>query len=208
MEIDPDRVLWSVPEPERAGRPLLVMLHGHNSHEGVGFELRDRLPAELVLASIRAPLTATGGYAWFRLDPMVAVEQATAVARSVHRWLDTLPVAPSTGLLGFSQGAATALQVLRLAPGRFAYAVDLSGFVVPGNAPGDRLLTQDPPPVFWGRGDADPVIPDFLVTLSRTWLGAHTQLTEKVYPGLSHQVEETELADLDAFLRAQLRPTT
>jgi len=206
VQIDPDQVLWSTPEPERAGRPLLVMLHGHNSNEQVGFELRHQLPGELVLASVRAPMTATGGYAWFRLDPAVAVDQANAVARSVLDWLDTLPAVPSIGLLGFSQGAATGLQVLRAAPERFAYAVNLSGFVVPGRAPGDRALQADPPPVFWGRGDSDPIIPDFLVTLSRAWLTSHTRLSEKVYPGLSHFVNETELADLSRFLVQQLRP--
>jgi len=34
MKIDPDVVLWSAPERERAGRPLLVLLHGYGSHEG------------------------------------------------------------------------------------------------------------------------------------------------------------------------------
>lgn len=204
MQINAEQVLWSAPESERTGRPLLIMLHGHNSNEGVGFELRHRLPPELVLASVRAPMTAAGGYAWFRLDPVTAVDQATAVARAVLSWLDTLPPAPSVGLLGFSQGAATGLQVLRVAPERFGYAVVLSGFVVPGTAPGDARLAAAPPPVFWGRGDSDPVIPDFLVTLSRSWLREHTRLTEHVYPGLSHFVDDTELTDLSEFLSAQL----
>jgi len=206
VQIDPDQVLWSAPEPERTGRPLLVMLHGHNSNEQVGFELRHQLPAELVLASVRAPMTSTDGYAWFRLDPAVAVDQANAVARSVLTWLDTVPAAPSVGLLGFSQGAATGLQVLRAAPERFDYAVNLSGFLVPGTAPGDRALQASPPPVFWGRGDSDPFVPDFLVTLSRAWLATHTRLSEKVYPGLSHAVNESELADLSRFLTDQIKP--
>ena len=45
MRIDPDQVLWSAPEPERAGRPLLLLLHGHNLDESVGFELRHQLPS-------------------------------------------------------------------------------------------------------------------------------------------------------------------
>lgn len=206
VQINPDQVLWSAPESERDGRPLLLMLHGHNSNEGVGFELRSQLPPELVLASIRAPMTATGGYAWFRLDPAVAVDQANTVARSVLGWLDTLPPAPSVGLLGFSQGAATGLQVLRVAPERFGYAVNLSGFVVPGTASGDARLAAQRPPVFWGRGDRDPVIPEFLVTLSRAWMSSHSRLTEKIYPGLGHLVNETELADLRQFLSEQISP--
>lgn len=207
MQIDPSQVLWSAPEAERAGRPLLVMLHGHRLDETMGADLRHRLPAELVQASIRAPMAADAGFAWFRLDPTVGVQQANESAQAILRWLDTLPPAPSVGLLGFSQGAATGLQVMRSAARRFAYAVVLSGFVVPGPAIGDQLLGSTRPPVFWGRGDRDPLIPDFLVSLTSTWLTAHTTLTERVYPGLGHNVTDVELNDLHDFLATQLRST-
>ena len=46
MEINPGTVLWSAPEAERAGRPTLVLLHGHRMDERVGFELRHHLPAD------------------------------------------------------------------------------------------------------------------------------------------------------------------
>ena len=205
MQIEASQVLWSAPASERAGRPLLLMLHGHNSHEGVGFDLRHQLPGDLVLASVRAPLRATGGYAWFRLDPAVAVQQAGQVAQAVLSWLDGtieagLPTPPSLGIMGFSQGAATAIQILRTAPDRFDYAVVLSGFVVPGPAPRDEELRARRTPVFWGRGDADPIIPGFLVSLSRLWLSGHTRLEERTYPGLGHNVSTAELADLHRFL--------
>ena len=211
MQIDASQVLWSAPESERAGRPLLLMLHGHNSHEGVGFDLRHQLPGDLVLASVRAPLRASGGYAWFRLDPAVGIQQANQVARSVVRWLDEmieagLPAPPSLGIMGFSQGAATAVQILRTAPTRFDYAVVLSGFVVPGPAPLDEVLRARRTPVFWGRGDADPIIPSYLVSLSRLWLSGHTRLEERVYPGLGHNVAPAELVDLHRFLARHLRP--
>jgi phospholipase/carboxylesterase len=204
VRIDPERVLWSAPESERAGRPLMVMLHGHGSNEQVGFDFRRQLPDELVIASIRAPLTAGGGYAWFALDANLDLRQVDEVGDAVLHWLDDQPPAPSVGILGFSQGAATGLQILRLAPERFDYAVVLSGFVVPGQVPGDALLRSSRPPVFWGRGDRDPVIPSFLLPLTRSWLGEHTTLTERVYPGLGHYVAPEELDDLAAFLSTRL----
>jgi phospholipase/carboxylesterase len=204
VRIDPERVLWSAPEQERAGRPLMVMLHGHGSNEEVGFDFRRFLPAELVIASIRAPLTAGAGYAWFPLDASLALSQIDDVSRAVLSWLDDQPPAPSVGVLGFSQGAATGLQVLRLAPARFDYAVVLSGFVVPGAVPGDESLARLRPPVFWGRGDRDPVIPSFLIPITASWLADHTALTENVYPGLGHYVSPDELTDLGAFLGDRL----
>jgi phospholipase/carboxylesterase len=204
MQIDPSTVLWSAPEAERAGRPLMVMLHGHGSDEQAGFDFRALLPPELVIASVRAPLQAGGGYAWFRLDASLALSQIEEVARAVLAWLDTLPPAPSVGILGFSQGAAMGLQTLRLAPARFDYAVVLSGFAVPFEAQGDAALEDRRPPAFWGRGDRDTIIPPFLIPLTRDWLARHTTLTERVYPGLGHYVAPAELADLSAFLSEQL----
>ena len=45
MNLDADAVIWSAPERERAGRPLLVLLHGYASHEGDLFQLAPRLNA-------------------------------------------------------------------------------------------------------------------------------------------------------------------
>ena len=39
MRIDDEAVLWSASPADRAGRPLLVLLHGYNSHEGDLFGL-------------------------------------------------------------------------------------------------------------------------------------------------------------------------
>lgn len=204
MQIDATQVLWSAPEPERPGRPLLVMLHGHGSNERAGFDFRHYLPDELVVASIRAPLQAGAGYAWFPLDGSLALTQIEHVAQAVLRWLDDQPPAPSVGMLGFSQGAATGLQTMRTAPERFNYGVVLSGFVVPTSVPGDAVLTRTRPPVFWGRGDRDAVIPSFLIPITSDWLWAHTSVDERVYAGLGHYVSPEELGDLGDFLRTQI----
>ena len=204
MRIDPESVLWSAPEPERSGRPLLLMLHGHGSNEQVGFDFRHYLPPELVIASIRAPLQAGGGYAWFPLDASLAMHQIDEVSHAVLSWLEEQPTAPSVGILGFSQGAATGLQTLRLAPERFDYAVVLSGFVVPGVVAGDETLRRTRPPAFYGRGDRDTVIPSFLLPLTRAWLTEHTSVRQRVYPGLGHYVSPAELTELGQFVRDQL----
>ena len=206
MRIEADSVLWSTSEEDRVDRPLLVMLHGHGLNETVGFDLRHALPVALVLASIRAPLRTGTGYSWFPLDASLTLNQLEESTDAVLDWLDRLPPAPSIGLLGFSQGAATAFQVLRRRPDAFAYAVNLAGFVVPFPAAGDAAVAGRRPPTFWGRGERDRVIPSPLVTSTRDWLRRHTELTEKIYPNLGHNVSESELADLSAFLAAQIHP--
>ena len=130
MKIDADAVLWSAPERERAGRPLLVLLHGYGSHEGDLFSLAPALPLSPVIASLRAPMTAGSGNAWFPLsfetDQQELEPNADAAADAVLDWLDTTQ-ATSIGLLGFSQGGATALQLLRLSPERFAKLLRVHG---------------------------------------------------------------------------------
>ncbi|MGI9821873.1 alpha/beta hydrolase [Agromyces sp. Marseille-Q5079] len=209
MRIDDEAVLWSASEADRAGRPLLVLLHGFNSNEGDLFGLGPYLPLEPTLASLRAPEFTGYGYAWFPLlaeGAELSVQGADAATDAILAWLDRVaPDAASVGLLGFSQGGAMALELLRRAPERFAFAVSLAGFVLPGERPGDgdARLAELAPPVFWGRGTADTVIPDASVERTRTWLPSHSSLDERIYEGLAHSVSELELADVAAFVRAQ-----
>lgn len=203
--IDPSAIIWSAPEADRAGRPLLVLLHGYGSHEGDLFGLSPHLPLQPVIASVRAPLRAGPGYAWYGLEgatPESRSEGADAAARGLLHWLDGVQ-ATSVGLLGFSQGGAMSIHLLRHAPERFDFAVSLAGFVVQGDAPADARLAALAPPVFWGRGTHDAVIPPAFVDYTQSWLPKHSTLTERIYEGLGHSVSEAELADVLTFLRAQ-----
>jgi phospholipase/carboxylesterase len=202
--IDTDAVLWSAGAADRAGRPLLLILHGFGSHEGDLFSLSPQLPLEPVIASLRAPLAAGAGWSWFPIDEPGNPGPAAldAAARGVLQWLDALPEQPvSIGLLGFSQGGAIALQLLRHAPERFDFAVQLSGFVATGELPGDARLAELRPPVFWGRGTEDEVIPRAAVDRTQDWLPGHSDLTEGIYEGMPHSVSQAELSDVVRFMR-------
>jgi phospholipase/carboxylesterase len=202
MQLDESAILWSAPERERAGRPLLVLMHGLGSHEGDLFGMAPGLPLEPVIASLRAPLPEGAGWSWFpRTTPgspePTGLDEAAA---AVLAWLDSIEYT-SVSLLGFSQGGAMALQLLRHAPQRFTAAVNLSGFLAPGELPGDAELAERRPPVFWGRGAADPIIPDVAIARTEAWLPAHADATIRIYEGLGHSVSTQELGDLAAFLR-------
>lgn len=203
VAVDPTAVLWSARAEEVADRPLLVLLHGVGSNEGDLFGLSPYLPLEPVIASLRAPLPYGPGFSWYPLgdgaDP--GTVELTAAARGILTWLENLPAVSSLGLLGFSQGAAMATQLLRLAPSRFRYLVQLSGYAAGGMAPGDEELRTVRPPVFWGRGTLDRVIPDRAVEHTAQWLPEHSTLTSRVYEDLDHSVSQQELVDVSAFIR-------
>jgi phospholipase/carboxylesterase len=207
--IDGDAVLWSAPKSDRHGKPLLVMMHGWSYDETHLFQLTPRLPADLVVASLRAPVAEAGGYAWFPSEgnpignPKPAV--ANAMTDAVLDWLGAQPPFPSVGLLGFSQGAGMALQLLRRAPSRFSYVVQLAGFVVDDSQPGDRALSISRPPAFWGRGAMDGVIPHEAIARTTAWMTKHADSNIQVYPGLGHDVAGREIEDLVAFVDHQVR---
>ena len=206
MTISPDQVLWSAPQDERAGRPLLVLLHGHGMDERMGADLLHRLPGTLVLASIRGPRRVGSGYGWFPLDLNLTYDQVATVAQEVLAWVAGQSGFSSVGVLGFSQGSTVATHCMRLAPDRFAYGVVLSGFVVPAALPGDEALAERRVPVFAGRGTADTLVPQLLVVFTDAWLAEHTDLTSRRYAGLGHGVSDAEVDDLADFLARQILP--
>jgi phospholipase/carboxylesterase len=205
MNLNSDAVIWSAPERERAGRPLLVLLHGYASHEGDLFQLSPRLPLGPVIASVRAPISENNGWAWFSFakagvaDP--PAEDVDAATNAFLEWLDTLEFA-SVSLLGFSQGAVVALQALRTRPEQFKSVVALSGFVSAGRSDGDRELATLKPPVFWGRGTLDRIIPPAAIERTADWLPAHSAATIRIYENLAHSLSTDELSDITEFLKS------
>ncbi|WP_203136426.1 alpha/beta hydrolase [Microbacterium sp. JZ31] len=205
--LDDAAVLWS---QEPAGRPLLVLLHGYGADERDLFALTPHLPAEFAVAAVRAPLEPpfpTPGRSWYPIEGLGSRDAAhvTRAAASLLTWLDAVASeATSIGLLGFSQGGAVALQALRLDPERFSFVVNLSGYATPGELPRDAELAERRPPVFWGRGVLDDVIPGQLVLHTTDWLPGHSDLVGRIYPDLRHAVHEQELADVRVFLEKQV----
>ncbi len=124
-----EAVTWSKDERACGSRPLLVMLHGWSYDETHLYRLitprlpegRGRLGPGSHPRSRRIRLVSEPGNPIG--DPQPAV--ANAAAEDVLSWLESVD-APSIGLAGFSQGGAMALQLMRLAPERFAYFVTLA----------------------------------------------------------------------------------
>ncbi|CAN5230972.1 alpha/beta hydrolase-fold protein [soil metagenome] len=209
-------VVWSVPSDELAARlptsPLVIIMHGYGSHENDLISLAPLLPVGTIAASLRAPLLAPhpveNGFAWFTIgepgNPRVSgVNDAAAAILDWLNRVEALYGTPSSiATLGFSQGGAMAIHLLRTAPERFVAAVNLSGFVINGQMHGDRVMTETRPPVFWGRDVADPVVTGVAVERTEAWLPDHSTLTAKLYPGIRHGVSQEEITDVSAFLRA------
>ncbi len=201
QQIDPDAVLW---RPADAGADLLVLLHGLGSHEGDLFGLVPHLPADLAVASLRAPVVYGGGFAWFDGTSFETSDPAMldASAAAVLRWLDGLQAEhPRLHLLGFSQGGVVAVQMARQAPDRIASIAHLASFVDPHEHPGDAALAARQPhiPLLTTIGDLEDVIRPEAVQRSAPWLDAHFDVDRRTYHR-AHSIVAEELADVVAFL--------
>ena len=221
--VDPTRIRWSVAEGERAAalaeRPLLVLLHGYGSNADDLFGLVSYLPVTFVVASVEGLEPAGPGWAWFPIgvDPVSGEltrdrDDAEAAATSVAAWFDelsaTYPDIPSIHLLGFSQGGAMSIELLRHRPYGIASAVILAGFSLPAesaaDAQRDTVLASVKPPVFWGRDPQDPVIAPSMIAETRRWLPEHSALDARLYSGVGHGINLDELEDVAAFLAERL----
>jgi phospholipase/carboxylesterase len=208
LTIDPDLVVWSTEPAGRAGRPLVIVLHGRGSDERDLASLFPLLPGGFVYASLRAPLPFGPAFAWFPGDPArpgdPPADSVDEITDAVLAWLSGLGwVPPQVGALGFSQGGAMATHLLRRGGGEVSFAVNMSGFVVGGDQRGDARLAAARPHVYWGRGSVDPLFTHDIIHRADAWLPFHTTLTSAVYPGLGHSVSDEMLRDVCAFLDMQ-----
>lgn len=203
----------------RPTRPMFLCLHGWGSNEQDLAQMMRYVAPGNDYVSLRAPLvlqaegpgefgSGSGAYSWFH-DGVPTGEDLDrdifAAATAVDNWVGE-HIDPDRELvpIGFSQGAALAIHLLRVHPERYRAVAALSGFVapgqVPGTAPADERLAGMEKPVFYGYGDLDNVLPKYEIFGATAWLEEHTWLTVKNYHQLDHAVSPAEFADLTQWL--------
>lgn len=191
-------------EEALVGPYVAVFLNGYGSNEDDLAGLAPLTVPGLPWVCFRAPLViGPSSYAWFEiLTPGNPPPEPLAVAADgIWSWVDE-HLDPSTRLvaIGFSQGGLMASELLRTRPERIAATVILGGFVQAAEHPGDTVLAQTQPAVFWGRGADDRVIAPAAVERTDAWLPTHSTLTRRVYPGLAHGVDAREAKDVREFV--------
>lgn len=161
-------LIHRVQQPTTPGpHPAIVMLHGRSGNEDVMWLLARALPAGCVVTSPRAIVPDTdGGYAWHARRPheWPAVPRFDAAVAAVTQFVRALPFeyhvdAGRIYVMGFSQGAATALATALQHPGLLRGVVSLVGFMPVGVDPLQAMAALAGLPVFMAVGQRDDVIP-------------------------------------------------
>ena len=185
---------------------VVLLIHGR------GATAESMLPLGEVLAfpdlTYLAPQAE--GYTWYPqsfMAPTAANEPF--LSRSLRRITEIIAEIVGAGIMperlaviGFSQGACLAAETLLRNPQPYGFIGILSGGAIgPPGTPRDYQGSLAGARVFLGCSDRDPHIP--LVRVNETTavfgrMGA--QVTERIYPGTSHGINDDEITNLRAGL--------
>lgn len=165
---------YIVREPKVASKnpPLLVLIHGYGSHEEDLFSFANELPSQLLIVSLRAPLSLDfGGYAWysinFEADANVRSNNKEAMESilKIEKTIEKIKIkyhtdADKTFLLGFSQGCILSIALGLRNPLNYKNIIALSGYVNEKLLPKD-VAQKDVSQIdfFVSHGNVDQVLP-------------------------------------------------
>jgi phospholipase/carboxylesterase len=206
--------------PPRSGGParqLVLLLHGVGADGADLIGFAPALAAALPDAAFVAPDApspcdmAPFGRQWFSLQdrsPARLAAGARAVEPALRAFLEaelsrlSLPAA-ALALVGFSQGAMTALHVgLRMADPPAAILAYSGALLAPESLAAEIAAPSRPPPVLLVHGELDGVVPVGAARAAESALRAAGVQVDALYvPGLDHTIDESGLAAGVAALR-------
>ncbi len=200
-------------------QPLVIFLHGYGSNEKDLFGIKDELPANYTVLSVRARLElGLGSYQWFHKrtdgaqyngnsdDLRLSAEAVTGFIQRVTKKYHTQP--DKVFLVGFSQGAMMTYEVALRHPEVLRGIAALSGRLLP------VVRTQVKAPssyqslgVFIGHGTADRQVPYAGASDALTFLkGLSIESQLHSYPGVGHTISAPEVTDLANWIGTALKP--
>jgi phospholipase/carboxylesterase len=196
-------------DPEKADAAM-VAVHGRGATARSILDLAGEVREE-GLAVLAPPAERNSWYPESFLAPTEENEPGLrsglrAVDEAVGAAVDAGLPTERVLLLGFSQGACLASEYVARNPRRYGGLAVLSGGLVgetvdPGAYEGDLEGT----PVFLGCSDVDPHIPEERVHATAEAFGLlGAAVTERIYEGMGHGVNEDELEYVSGMVRRLL----
>lgn len=193
-------------DTEDTSKNVVLFLHGYGADEKDLPGLMSYLP-DLPWYSPRAPIDLGGAYSWYQTEDLLrpTVSDLAESTAALWDWVEQfIPKDSRLILIGFSQGALIATQLLRTRPGRISGTVILSGFMALGELKTDNELEQAKPKVIYCRGSDDERITKQAIATLNSWLQLKTKAITKTYPALGHSVDSRVMADVASYVQGQL----
>ena len=202
--------------PAEHARAGVVLVHGRGA-EAAGMLT---LAETFMLSDVAYRAPQAHGFTWYPnsfLAPLSSNEPwLSSAIRSVTNVIGDLErgglPAEKIVLLGFSQGACLALETAARNPRRMGAIVAFSGGLIGsgqregGVPPDDKIFDYEGSfegtPIFIGCSDVDSHIPVSRVHKSSDVLrGLGANVTERIYPGMGHTVNDDEIAFVRSLLK-------
>lgn len=182
-----------------AGRSVMLMIHGRGASPRNILELVPRLGRHEF--TCLAPAAANNS--WYPLSFLSERQKNEPFLSSALARIDQLvhdataagvPLAQIV-LLGFSQGACLASEFLYRHPARYGGLIAFSGGLIgPPGTTWSAAGSLGGTPVFLGCSDIDAHVPKVRVDeTARVFEAQGANVTERIYPGMGHLINEDEL---------------
>lgn len=216
MSLPQTPIVTAGARPEDA-RVAVILIHGRGASAESILTLSSAFAGDSV--AYLAP-QAPGG-TWYPFSFLAPIFQnEPALTQALESVDGACHVALDAGLpwhrllvIGFSQGACLSLEFAARNPRRYGGVVAFSGGLIGnGQIPGvdppvdkrfDYTGSLEGTPVFVGCSDVDPHIPVQRVHDSSDALrGLGADVTERVYPGMPHTINDDEIAFARALIQA------
>jgi phospholipase/carboxylesterase len=201
------RILTAGAPLDRA-RGAVVLLHGRGGTAEDILSLADELKApDLAWLAPQAPRNT-----WYPLSFLAPFAQNEPALSQALATVGAVVSAATRGgvpaervvLMGFSQGGCLALEYAARNARRYGGAAGLSAALIgPPGTPREYAGSLAGTPVFLGCSDVDGHIPLWRVQESTRVLGSlGAEVTERIYPGMGHTINEDEIAEVRNLLSA------
>jgi phospholipase/carboxylesterase len=191
--------------PLKDARAVAVMLHGRGATAQDILSLTDELGQDVAYLAPQAP-----GYSWYPKSFLAPLEQNEPfLSRSLATIAVVLSDLAGQGiasdqvmLLGFSQGGCLALEFVARRARRYGGVVGLSaGLIGPPGLARNYQGALRSTPIFIGCSDIDPHIPlDRVHESCRVLTAIGAVVTERIYPGMGHMINQDEIAHVRKLL--------
>jgi phospholipase/carboxylesterase len=198
--------------PLDGARAAVVLLHGRGGTAEDILTLADALDApDLAWLAPQAP-----GNTWYPLSFLAPTAQNEPALSNALATVGAV-VGAVTGagipvermvLIGFSQGGCLALEYAARHARRYGGIAGLSaGLIGPPGTPRDYAGSMAGTSIFLGCSDVDGHIPLWRVQESTRVLSSlGADVTERIYPGMGHTINDDEIAHVRRMLRDPLSP--
>jgi phospholipase/carboxylesterase len=198
--------------PLRRTKAAVVMLHGRGADADDMLSLAE-IFAQPDLAYLAPQATERS---WYPQSFLAQIARNEPFLSSALQMLDRLLARlgiegfppECVVLLGFSQGGCLALEYAARHARRYGGIVGLSGGLIgPEGTPRDYAGSLASTSVFLGCNDVDPHIPLARVhETSRVFRALGGMVTERIYPGMGHGINDDEITQVRSLLAGFANP--